>query len=114
MNSEISQIKYPVDLPARNFYHRRLFDPLIAIGLLYMSLVHVVRQCVYRQSRDAVDPCVLHQLHRVRLGRSVATGAAGEFPEAGASITVAWLIVAALAAVLRLCGRAVEFVCISA
>ncbi|HWU97511.1 MAG TPA: undecaprenyl-phosphate glucose phosphotransferase [Oxalicibacterium sp.] len=35
MNSDISQIKYPVDLPARKF-HRRLFDPLIAIGLLYV------------------------------------------------------------------------------
>jgi putative colanic acid biosynthesis UDP-glucose lipid carrier transferase len=35
MNSEIGHIKYPADIPARNFY-RRLLDPLIAIGLLYM------------------------------------------------------------------------------
>ena len=35
MNSDISQIKYPADIPARRF-HRRLFDPLLAIGLLYM------------------------------------------------------------------------------
>jgi len=38
MNSEISQIKYPADIPARNFY-RRLLDPLIAIGLLYLISV---------------------------------------------------------------------------
>ncbi|RQO33950.1 undecaprenyl-phosphate glucose phosphotransferase [Herminiimonas sp. KBW02] len=38
MNSDISQIKYPADIPARNFY-RRLLDPLIAIGLLYLMSV---------------------------------------------------------------------------
>jgi putative colanic acid biosynthesis UDP-glucose lipid carrier transferase len=38
MNSDISQIKYPADIPARNFY-RRLLDPLIAIGLLYLVSV---------------------------------------------------------------------------
>lgn len=35
MNSDISHIKYPADIPARKFY-RRLLDPLIAIGLLYL------------------------------------------------------------------------------
>lgn len=35
MNSDIGQIKYPPDIPARSF-HRRLFDPLLAIGLLYV------------------------------------------------------------------------------
>ncbi|MNR97109.1 UDP-glucose:undecaprenyl-phosphate glucose-1-phosphate transferase [compost metagenome] len=38
MNSDISQIKYPADIPARNFY-RRLLDPLIAIGLLYLIAI---------------------------------------------------------------------------
>lgn len=38
MNSDISQIKYPADIPARSFY-RRLLDPLIAIGLLYLMSV---------------------------------------------------------------------------
>ncbi len=40
MNSDISQIKYPADIPARNFY-RRLLDPLIAIGLLYLVSVMI-------------------------------------------------------------------------
>ncbi len=38
MNSDISQIKYPADIPVRKFY-RRLFDPLLAIGLLYLIIV---------------------------------------------------------------------------
>ena len=38
MNSDISQIKYPADMPARKFY-RHLLDPLIAIGLLYLITV---------------------------------------------------------------------------
>lgn len=37
MNSDISQLKYPADIPARKFY-RRLLDPLIAIGLLYLLM----------------------------------------------------------------------------
>ncbi|MDO8304891.1 undecaprenyl-phosphate glucose phosphotransferase [Herminiimonas sp.] len=38
MNSDISPLKYPMDIPARKFY-RRLLDPLIAIGLLYLITV---------------------------------------------------------------------------
>ncbi len=38
MNSDISQIKYPADIPTRKFY-RRLLDPLIAIGLLYLLML---------------------------------------------------------------------------
>ncbi len=38
MNSDISRIKYPADMPSRKFYGR-LLDPLIAIGLLYLITV---------------------------------------------------------------------------
>ncbi|MES2027280.1 MAG: undecaprenyl-phosphate glucose phosphotransferase [Pseudomonadota bacterium] len=38
MNSDISHIKYPADIPARRFY-RRLFDPLVAICLLYLITI---------------------------------------------------------------------------
>ena len=38
MNSDISHIKYPADIPARRFY-RRLLDPLIVICLLYLITI---------------------------------------------------------------------------
>ena len=68
MNSEISQIKYPADIPARNFY-RRLLDPLIAIGLLYLisvlighgfSAQHVVLAILTFFISSTVFSCLLY------------------------------------------------------
>lgn len=94
MNSDISQIKYPADMPARKFY-RRLLDPLIAIGLLY--LITVLSGHVF-SANHVVLAILTFLISCTVFGWSDPwrDASAGNVPMLGKSIALAWLAVVVL------------------